>query len=298
MSHQGGGSFPGTAAVAATEPNFYNSAALEELAIPDLSDLPLDIPDFGGLDVPSLEELVQDIGAAEAELMATKGFGARLGLLSAAGARGINLLRSQTLPVPSTLPLSKPASRTKIKLKVRKNSTDAPRGSLSAEGGLRQQQQEASGSDGSGAARRKRKPALETQAEMQPPPPQPEVAAAAAVAPEPEPDPSQPSPFAAVTLGLGWGSRTASDDLNYLSGHASKKIEVNSILDDDALLEKVMADTAPLARPKPKDNRSLDLAPASSLPNKHWLSPAAAIHAVHASKPGDEDVIKWLLYGK
>ncbi|KAG7669350.1 hypothetical protein Ndes2437B_g05498 [Nannochloris sp. 'desiccata'] len=311
MSRQGGGSFgqpfPGPIAVAAAEPNHivYDGSALKGLGlpIPNLSDLPLDIPDFcfGELDVPSLEELVQDIGAAEAELMVTEGLPARLGLLNAAagtgGANGTNMLRSQTLPAPSTAPRSKPANKTRIKLHVRRNSSDARRGSSPAEGGLlrQQQRQVASGSDGSGgsaAAQRKRKNALETQAEVQQ---QPGDAA-------PEPDPSQPSPFAAIaatTPNNGRGSNAGSEDLNNILLDPSKKIEVDFILDDNALLERVMADTSSFSGLNLRSNhRSLDLAPAMSLPNRHWLSPAAAIHAVHASRPGDEDVIKWLLYGE
>jgi len=290
MSRQAGGSFgrpfPGTT----------TAVALEELAIPDFSDLPLGIPDFGDLDVPSLEDLVQNIGTAEAELVATRGLATRLGLHTApaGGDSGNNLLRSHTLPVPSTVPRSKPVSRTRNKPQVRKDSTDARRGSSPAEGGLRQQQQQqaASGSDGSGgsgAAQRKRKSASETQAEVQQQP--------AAAATE-----SDASPFAAVALAAttpnGWDSNAGSEDLNKLSRHPSKKIEVDFILDDDALLNRVMVDTSPFARPKPKNDRSLNLAHAASLPNAHWLSPAAAIHAVHASRPGDEDVIRWLLHGK
>jgi hypothetical protein len=282
---------------AVDELDFYNpAAALDALPLPDLSDLLLDIPDmFGELEVPSLEQLVQDIGAAEAELMSTAGLPARFGFLSSdgvggTGAGGQTLLRSQTMPAPSNLPLP-PKPATKIRLR-RKSA--ARQGSLPVDDGLPQQQPAtqsgassgSGGSAGDAGGRRKRKPtALETQVETVPAPStslqQPEAAVPVL------------SPFASA-LGVtpnGWGSNAGSEELNNLSRHPSKKIEVDYILDDDALLERVGNDKSTFAgisssTPKHTQNSDIvNLAPAQSLPDRHWLSPAAAIHAVHASRP-------------
>jgi hypothetical protein len=276
----------------------------EPLAIPDLSDLPLDLPDmFGELDVPSLEDLVQDIGAAEAELMATVGLPARVGLVAGGaggnggGGGGINLLRSQTLPAPSTLPL--PPKPNRVKLQVRRNST-ACQASFPEAPAL--QQQPASGSDGSGGGagvRRKRK-SLEIQVETQ----HQEVLSIPFAAAQHHPDgAAMPSAFGSAAA----QSRGNNNVDNKLEPHPSKKLEVDFILDDDALLERVANETSPFAGLSAfplsgtnvqNINKSLELAPALSLPNRHWLSPAAAIHAMHASRPGDEDVIKWLVHGR
>jgi hypothetical protein len=287
----------------------------EALAIPDLSDL--DFPDmFGDLDIPSLEDLVQDIGAAEAELMGAADLPEKLGFLASGGGGGgvavatgaMNLHRSQTLPAPSTLP--KPTTQPRRHV-VRRSPTPARQEFLPPA-------EPASGSDGSvggsAGARRKRKNALETQVETHF-----EKIPEAILAPNDamqQPEAAQPSPFAVTATPFVWTSPAASadDELDdTLSRRPSKKVEIDFILDDDALLERVMNDTAPfigLSRaPKTKitddsnnnninNNEITTLAPAMSLPNRHWLSPAAAIHAAHASRPGDEDVLKWLVYGK
>ena len=93
-------------------------------------------------------------------------------------------------------------------------------------------------------------------------------------------------------------------------------------MDDDALLDRVASHTSAFAAfattplvddgneeqyaatiagstPLPSTkSRRIGLFSAASMPNRHWLSPAAAIHAARASKPGDEDVLAWLLHGK
>lgn len=259
----------------------------------DFPDLPDDFSDlFGELEVPTLEDLVKDIYAAEAEYISSSGGG---------GNRVRDLVRANTLPLPGK-GLDSCAGLPNFALDgdVMMN---APEMILPAH----------LVRTGSGAKKRKssHEPPVLKPIKMQLQP------QAAAQAPPRRQIQRAALPLAAAEELQRWNSLVAVELPTQASlGQVSEDMQHDIVLpingagdvhmNDQDLLDRVDVPSSAFAAlaGAPMDDHSgppgkrLGLTSSSSLPNRHWLSPAASIHAISASKPGDEEVLRWLLLGK
>ena len=270
------------------------------MATQDFPDLPDDFPDlFGGLEVPTLEDLVKDIYTAEAEYINDSGV---------VTTKAKDLTRANTLPLPSELA---------------RLDTEAMLGPPEVMFPLEHLER-------TGSGLRKRK-SLDVSLDLRHVKlhPKPQEAPARGPAMLPLQNTSQTASAAAAQRGGAdnpqpWKPLVFSDNSMRLSlqqqqqpvsAFASKDMVVPQFggapdyhISDQALLDRVDVPPSAFAAHAgaPLDDQSAPerrrtgtgLTSFASLPNRHWLSSAAYIHAVSASKPGDEEVLRWLLIGK
>lgn len=268
----------------------------------DFPGLPDDFSDlFGELEVPTLEDLVKDIYNAEAEAFN------HINSSGEGGNRVRDLVRANTLPLPD---------------KALDPSTELPN-FASFDGDILMNAPDVIFPaqlvrTGSGAKKRKSLdglPPVVKPIKIQLPPQAPAQQPPAA----PPPRQLQRAVLHSAAEDLQqWNSMVERAPVHPSRGQVAQNVvhditlPINGSADvhmsDQALLDRVdipFSAFAALAGAPLEDHqhsggqamKRIGLSSSASLPNRHWLSPAASIHAISASKPGDEEVLRWLLLG-
>jgi hypothetical protein len=255
---------------------------------PKLQDLPIDLPEFGDeLDVPSLEELILDVGAAEAEMFAHQQLShIEVSHQTLNGSRSRGLEPVQSLPLGGSQQRNMEDRRSKSTGQPIKTEILGKRGvdELNLGDIMR-------GQRGQHSQKSLDSPVEENVSSLE------IIATSSAVLKRSLADKKMraaPSVDNLVLLNKVEVCQTpfAAYSLVPLSADANAKAntDARAVIPNPEASQKAAAVANYTRRAK--------ISGANSMPNRHWLSPSIAMSTARASKPSDDKVLKWLLDGK
>jgi hypothetical protein len=257
-----------------------------------LQDLPIDLPEFGDeLDVPSLEDLILDVGAAEAEMFARQQLShIEVSKQALNGTRPLGLGPVQSLPLGCSQNCSMEHTRSKSIGHLIKTEILGKRGvdELNLSDIVK-------GQRGQHSRRNLDAPVEENVSSLE------NIASSSAVLKRSLADKKvrvAPSVDDLVLLNKLEVCQTpfAAYSCVPLSADAIANANANANTDVSAVIPNPEASQKAAA--VASNSRRAKISGANSLPNRHWLSPSIAMSTARASKPPDDKVLKWLLDGE
>lgn len=276
--------------------NLNNVVANAVCGFPKLQDLPVDLPEFGDeLDnVPSLEELILDVGAAEAELFAQQ-------QLSDAGipqggvfVRGMMVTNNETRSTVLEPAQSLPAGGSRRDREHRRSKSIGHLSKLEILGKRRADECHVSNVM---KAQQSHPRSLDSPMEdassfenM--------AGSSAAVQPNKTDIKARTSPSADDVYLVNRVEACQTPFAAYSSVPLPTDATVNAIANANLNVKLEGANLAHNAACLSTDIHRAKISGANSMPNRHWLSPGVALSTARASKPPDEKVLKWLLDGQ